>query len=128
MSNPHEFDDGEWVEISDASGNRAALRHLGTVKYNDRTYHVLGAVRLNDDGEDEGGFVLVRQDSTGDGAQQYVITSDEDEVENVIGRFIVSEIITQLGAAQPADDGTCHCGLPHVPGDFCVCDDPDMLQ
>lgn len=127
MANSREHDDGEWVEISDASGNRAALRHLGTVKFNDKTYYVLGAVKLNDDGEDEGGFVLVRQDQIGD-AQQYVITSDEDEVENVIGRFIMNEIISQFGSADYVDDGMCHCGLPHKLGDFCYCDDPEFLQ
>ncbi len=128
MSNSRDIDDGEWVEISDASGNRAALRHLGTVKFNDKKYYVLGAVKLNDDGEDEGGFVLVRQDQIGDGAQQYVITSDETEVENVIGRFIMNEIISQFGAAPYEDDGMCHCGLPHESGAFCYCDDPEFLQ
>ena len=65
----------ELVEISDAEGNRAEMRRLATVEYSGKLYHILGAVQEDetDDFSDDG-LVLVRQDCTPDGADEYVIT------------------------------------------------------
>ncbi|MDO5299100.1 MAG: DUF1292 domain-containing protein [Clostridia bacterium] len=127
MTNPFENEDEEWVEISDANGKKAALRHLATIRYGEKTYFVLGAIKESEDGDGEGGFLIVRQDETLDGAQQYVVASDEDEIESIVGDFVMHAILSQLDAGQE-DDGTCSCGLPHVPGDFCCCGQPEYLQ
>ena len=142
MGEVFEIDEDEWVEISDDEGRKAALRHLAMVRDGKKTYHILGAFAPRDDGDGEGGLLLVREDETADGAQQYVLTSDESEVERIIGGFVMHTLA--LYATSDEEDGAdeeqdyvdeqedgpmlCACGAYHRPGEICVCDDPDMLQ
>lgn len=127
MTNPFENDDEEWVEVRDADGRKAALRHLATIRCGERTYLVLGAVKESDDGGSEGGFLLVRRDETLDGEQEYIVTNDESEIENVVGSIVMNAILSQIGD-EPQERGVCGCGLPHEPGDFCYCDQNKYLQ
>lgn len=128
----------EWVEISDGEGHTAALRHLATVRDGEKTYHVLGAFTPKGDGEEgEGGFLLIREDATADGAQEYVVASDENEVERVIGSFVL-QAMALFAASQDEDDEEedldlpdeerCACGEVHAPGEFCVCGQSELLQ
>ena len=125
----------EWVEISDGEGHTAALRHLATVRDGEKTYHVLGAYAAQEDGEEgEGGFLLIREDATADGAQQYVVASDENEVERVIGSFVLHAIALFSAAQDEEEDedeprDVCGaCGEVHAPGEFCVCGQSELLQ
>ena len=88
----------ELVEISDAEGNRAEMRRLATVEYSGKLYHILGAVQEDetDDFSDDG-LVLVRQDCTPDGADEYVITEDEREIEQVVGRYVIESLLDEIG-------------------------------
>ena len=135
MTEMFETEEEEWVEISDDEGRKAALRHLAMVRDGQKVYHILGAFAPKEDGEGEGGLLLVREDETADGAQEYVLTSDESEIERVIGGFVLHALA--LVAESEATDGEeseenapqlCACGEYHAPGEFCYCDDPDMLQ
>lgn len=137
MTELFEIDEEEWVEISDDEGRKAALRHLAMVRDGKKTYHILGAYSPKEEGEGEGGLLIVREDETADGAQEYVLTSDEAEVERVIGGFVM-HTLALAAASQEQDDEEqseeenapvlCACGMIHKPGEFCICDDPDMLQ
>ena len=128
----------ELVEISDAEGNRAEMRRLATVEYSGKLYHILGAVQEDetDDFSDDG-LVLVRQDCTPDGADEYVITEDEREIEQVVGRaalrgagvagaksdvaggiFVKQRAVEQLAAA--VDGAACRhqCHFANAAGAF----------
>lgn len=133
-------DEEEWVEISDGEGHTAALRHLATVRDGEKTYHVLGAYAPQEDGDEgESGFLLIREDATADGAQEYVVASDESEVERVIGSFVM-HALALFAASQDEDDEEeddledlpdaqrCACGEVHAPGEFCVCGQSELLQ
>ena len=134
MAELFKIDEEEWVEISDDEGRTAALRHLAMVRDGEKTYHILGAYAPEDDGEGDGGLLLVREESTADGAQEYVLTSDETEVERVIGGFVMHALAMYAASEDEEEDGSenepklCACGAYHKSGEFCVCDDPDMLQ
>ena len=127
----------EWVEISDGEGHTAALRHLATVRDGEKTYHVLGAYApQGDEGEGEGGFLLIREDATADGAQEYVVASDENEVERVIGNFVLHALAIFAASQDEEEDEEedlsdaerCACGEVHAPGEFCVCGVNGLLQ
>lgn len=126
-------EDEEWIEISDDQGHRAALRHLAMIRDGSKVYHVLGAFSsLQDDEEDEeGGLFLIREDLAADGAQEYVVASDEEEIERVIGS-VVLHAIALFAASQeeePEEAEPCsRCGQRHAPGEFCACGDPKLLQ
>ena len=133
-------DEEEGVEVSDSEGHTAALRHLATVRDGEKTYHVLGAFSPQEDGEGESGFLLIREDATADGAQQYVVASDEGEVERVIGSFVL-HAVALFAASQDEEDEDefewedepleaplCPCGEAHAPGEFCVCGQSELLQ
>ena len=92
MTDPFELEDEEWVEICDADGKRSSMRRLAEVSFGGKNYHVLGAVRQDELGDEEHGLVLVREDQTVDGAQEYVITEDEEEIEHVVGRIQVDHL------------------------------------
>ena len=141
MTELFEIDEEEWVEISDDEGRKAALRHLAMVRDGKKTYHILGAFTPRDDGDGESGLLLVREDETADGAQEYVLTSDESEVERVIGGFVMHTLALYAASEEEDEDegradedeqedgpALCACGAYHRPGELCVCDDPDMLQ
>ena len=91
MNDPFEFEEDEWVEICDASGKRSAMRHLATLSVSGKTYFVLGAVSQEEDGPD--GLLLVREDETVDGVQEYVVADDESEIEDVVGRFVAHTLM-----------------------------------
>ena len=125
-----EFDiEDEWVEISDIDGRKASMRHLGTVRVDDRTYHVLGATREGEQAEKA--LMLIREDKTSDGANQYVIEGDEQEIERVVAHFVMYAIREHLQDEYETfdDEGFVEsCGCTHMPGEFCYCDDPAYLQ
>lgn len=118
----------EWVEISDNHGHTASLRHLATIRFGEKTYSVLSALR--GDG-DQLALMLVREEQTVDGASEYVLVGDEQEAEQVVERF-VSHIVTEhlLGALSEGaqEDDVEACGCRHRAGEFCYCDDPQYLQ
>lgn len=133
----------EWVEVSDGEGHTAALRHLATVRDGEKVYHVLGAFAPQEDGEGEGGLLLIREDATADGAHEYVVANDEGEVERVIGGFVMQALSLLTGGeieqdgdlleeafedAQDEDEADCGCGRTHAPGEFCVCGQEELLQ
>ena len=80
-------DEFELVEISDASGRKVEMCYLATVEYSGKLYHILGTVHEDEADEQIGNdcLLLVRQDCTPDGAQEYVVTEDENEIEQVFG-------------------------------------------
>ena len=117
----------EWVEISDTKGHTASLRHVATIRFGERTYSVLSAMRE----DDQLALMLVREEQTVDGASEYVLVGDEQEAEQVVERF-VSHIVTEhlLDAITEGDqeDEVEACGCRHRAGEFCYCDDPQYLQ
>ena len=130
MTDPFEHDDAEWVEICDAEGKRSSMRLLATIRFSGKNYYVLDALKENDDGEDEHGLLLLREDQTVDGAQEYVIADDKSEIENVVGRFVMQSIVKMVENAidEAVQDSACPCGIEHGSGEFCFCDNPDFLQ
>ncbi len=127
-----EDEDDEWVEISDIEGHRASLRLLATIREGNQIYHVLSAYREPEEGEDEGegGIILVREDKVADGAQEYVVADDEQEIERVMTHFVMNAMMMQAMSVQDEESGDriTPCGMPHKFGEFCYCDKPDMLQ
>ena len=95
MTDPFEHDDAEWVEICDADGKRSSMRLLATIGFSGKNYYVLGAEREGEDGEIQHGILLLREDQTVDGVQEYVIADDESEIENVVGRFVMHLIVLE---------------------------------
>jgi len=129
-----EFFDDEWVDVYDVAGHKASLRHLATIRCNEKNYMILGAVR--EGFEEKGALMLVREEQTVDGATEYVIANDEHEVEHVIGQFVMHILAEHMEELPPElsheftdlpemDDA---CGCVHLPGEFCYCNDPDYLQ
>ncbi len=125
MTNPFETEE-EWVEVADETGEKAAMRFLGTVDLVGKHYLILAAVHQKENGDDETGILLVRQDMTPDGAVEYVLTSDAKEIEQVVGRFIMDEMHEAMGEAENEEE--LLCGEKHAPGEFCFCGNPDYLQ
>ena len=123
MAESLEMEDEEWFEISDATGKRSAMRHLATLSVNGKTYYLLDAVE-----DDESGFLLVREDCTMDGMQEYVIADDEHEIEDVLGKLIAHTLSQMMDQMWTEKDEVCSCGIKHRPGEFCFCDDEDLLQ
>lgn len=124
-----------WVEVRDADGKKAAMRHIATVLYGERTYLILGAVRAGGDGEEESGLLLVRREETEGGAVRYILAQDEEEIEHVIGGFVMRVIMEQVLDQEPEEfsDPEDHlspdcCTQAHGPMEFCYCGDPDYLQ
>ena len=75
-----------WFEVSDEEGRVAALRPIATVVYSGKVYSLMGAIRMNEDGEGEGGLVLVRQSSLlNSEGTRYEVVSDNAEIEHVMG-------------------------------------------
>jgi len=138
------FDDSElfedeWVDVYDASGRKASLRHLATVRCNNKTYMILGS--LQDDADEKGALMLIREDQTVDGATQFVVANDRSEIESVVGQFVLRVMMDHMDELPPEfsdepdwmdmtemGDDTEACGCSHKPGEFCYCDDPMYLQ
>ena len=135
-----EFFEDEWVDIYDVEGRKASLRHLATVRLSGKTYMILG--EMQDDLQDKGRLVLVREDQTVDGAREHVIVHNESEIEQVIGHFAMNLLMDHLDQLPPgiADELSQMeldfqdempfngCGCSHRAGEFCFCDDPTYLQ
>lgn len=122
------FED-EWVEICDIEGRRMSMRHLATLRMGKKTYILLEDGREEMRGE--GAMMLVREDQTVDGATEYVVSSDEQEIERVIGRFAAK--VLEMSMQEELTDAleaemTESCGCMHRPGEFCCCGDPAYLQ
>ena len=130
MTDPFELDDAELVEICDADGKRSSMRLLATIGFAGKNYYILGAEREDDENGSERGLLLLREDETIDGAQEYVIADDETEIENVVGRFVMQSIMSMVTQSlhESAEEKPCPCGMKHSAGEFCVCDNPDYLQ
>ena len=131
MTDPFDKDEmlleDEWVELCDLEGHRASFRHLATIGLNEKVYMILGAMR--DDTEEPGALMLIREDETADGVNQYVVVNDKREIEHVVGRFVMRLLKDHMNDVMPEeDDGENPCGCMHRPGEFCFCDDPAYLQ
>ena len=126
MTNPFETEE-EWIEIADETGKKSAMRFLGTVDFVGKHYLLLGAVHQKEDGDDEAGILLVREEMTPDGATEYVLTSDAKEIEQVVGRFIMDEMREAMSESDDEEE-ELPCGETHGPGEFCFCGKPEYLQ
>lgn len=119
----------EWVEISDGEGHTAALRHLAMIRDGSRIYHVLDAVSLKENEKEDGaGFLLVREDATADGAQEYVVANDESEIERVIASFIAHSLMLYYASKENEGSILTACNEFHAVGEFCICGIPELLQ
>ena len=88
MANMIQFDGmPEIFEIHDAEGVHGGLFHLATLEFEQFTYLALGAVRENEFGK-EGGIVIVRQIIEEDGTKKYAVVHEEEELKEVVPRFI----------------------------------------
>ena len=63
--------------------------------------------------------MLVRQDCTPDGADEYVITEDEREIEQVVGRYVIESLLDEIGEVSEGEE-TWPCGENHRPGNFVI--------
>ena len=132
MADPFDQDelllDDEWVELCDLEGHRASFRHLATIGLNDKVYMILGDMR--DGMQAPGALMLVREDETADGLNQYVVVNDKQEIEFVVRRF-AARLLTdgimdeEIYEEEPQEES---CGCRHRPWEFCFCDDPAFLQ
>ena len=143
MTGPFEEDEmfeDEWVDIYDVEGRKASLRHLATVRLTGKTYMILG--EMQEDFQDKGRLVLVRQEQTVDGAVEHVIVHDDSEIERVIGHFAMHMLMEHMEQLPPEladelsqmdldlqeDMDFIDCGCSHRPGEFCFCGDSAYLQ
>ena len=131
MTDPFDKDelllDDEWVELCDLEGHRASFRHLATIGLDERVYMILGSPL---DGMDEpGALMLIREDETVDDVCQYVVVNDKQEIEHVIGRFVMRLLTAHMDEEDfAAHDEESLCGCRHRAGEFCFCGDSTYLQ
>ncbi len=122
----------DWAEISDIQGRKALFRHLATIHLDEKTYHVLGALR--EEHPNQRALMLIREEETADGALQHVIVNSEREIEYIVGQFVAHVLEQHLDesvafdAEDTIDDLQDACGYFHKAGEFCYCDDPAYLQ
>ena len=128
MSDPFDKDelllDDEWVELCDLEGHRASFRHLATIGIDEKVYMILGAMR--EDVDEPGALMLVREDESAEG--QYVVVRDRQEIETVVGRFVMRVLTAHLDDEAQEESLRSACGCMHGPREFCFCDDPAFLQ
>lgn len=130
-----EFFEDEWVDVYDAQGKKTSLRHLATVRISGNTYMILGE---QEDFEEKGRLMLVREDQTVDGVTQYVVAHDEAEVERVMGHFAMHLLMDHLDELpddlvkefeqMDLEEADMPCGCSHRPGEFCFCGIDAYLQ
>ena len=125
-------EDGSWMEVSDEDGHVASLRPIATVVYDAKVYSLMGAMRVNDSGEQEGGLVLVKQNRLLNGiGTKYEVVSDEKEVENVMGH-VVGAIVGEMGPefAEQMPGAPEEETFPHSVSatEFDICDEKELLQ
>ncbi len=133
--------DEERVEICDIEGRRLSMRHLVTLNVGGKTYMLLADDEVGRPGMSA--LMLVREERTADGAQEYVISVDDQEIERVMervaeGMFAMrmeavdqdfsdfSDFPPEADEAFPDEDGVCLSA--HSPLEFCYCGDPNYLQ
>lgn len=126
--------DEEWVEIRDDEGRPAAMRHLATIQFHETLYHLLCAVRENDETQGEAGFLLIREENGADGTKQFLMMQDEEEITRMLGGFVLHTILERVSFNEPSPNVSMDetemssCGNAHAPGEFCYCGDPRFLQ
>ncbi|MBR1408916.1 MAG: hypothetical protein IJ573_08490 [Clostridia bacterium] len=120
-----------WFEVSDEEGRVAALRPIATVVYNAKVYSLMGAIRMNEEGESEGGLVLVRQSSLlNSEGTRYEVVSDNNEIEHVMGQ-VMAALLTEspeISELLGSENAEAACGSEHGPFEFCYCDNDRYLQ
>lgn len=133
--------DEEWVEICDIEGRRMSMRHLVTLSVGGKTYMLLADDEVSRPGMSA--LMLVREERTADGAQEYVVSVDDQEIERVMERVAEGLFAMHMDAAEqdfsdfpdfmsdaddvfPDEDGVCLSA--HSPLEFCYCGDPNYLQ
>ena len=131
MTDPFDKDEllleDEWVELCDLEGHRASFLHLATIGIDEKVYMVLGA--MHDDTGEPGALMLIREDETVDGANQYVVVKDKQEIEYVVGRFVMRILTAHMDEEEMEENSSqSACGCRHRPWEFCFCDDPAFLQ
>lgn len=136
MSEPIEEEDvlleDEWAEISDIRGHKTLFRHLATIHYDEKVYHVLGA--LKEGRPNERALMLIKEEETADGALQHVIVNSEHEIEHIVGQFVARVLAQHMEEESLFEtealmqDMPDPCGYMHKAGEFCYCDDPTYLQ
>lgn len=135
MTDPFDQDEllleDEWVELCDQEGRRASFRHLATIGMRDKLYMILGDMR--EGMEEPGALMLIREDETADGVNQYVVVNDKKEIEFVVRSFVMRLLTAHMDENMDEKsldrelDGSA-CGCRHRPGEFCFCDNPAFLQ
>lgn len=131
-----EFFEDEWVDVYDVEGKKASLRHLATVRIGGKTYMILGE---QEDFQEKGRLMLVREDQTVDGMTEYVVAHDEAEIERVMGHFAMhllmdhldelpDELAQEFEQMSLEEEADTPCGCSHRPGEFCFCGDAAYLQ
>lgn len=122
--------ESEWVEVSDGSGKTVTMRYLATVEYSGKTYFVLSSICDDQDEfefDDENDLLLVREELTPDGALEYVVAHEEDEIEQVFGRYVMDSLMDEIEDPCETEE-TWACGENHVCGEFCYCGENGILQ
>ena len=61
------------------------------------------------------------------GEDEYVITEDEHEIEQVVGRYVIESLLDEIGEVSEGEE-TWPCGENHRPGEFCYCGQNEYLQ
>ncbi len=61
------------------------------------------------------------------GEDEYVITEDEREIEQVVGRYVIESLLDEIGEVSEGEE-TWPCGENHRPGEFCYCGQNEYLQ
>ena len=130
-----EFFEDEWVDVYDVEGKKASLRHLATVRITGKTYMILGE---QDEFQEKGRLMVVREDQTVDGVTEYVVAHEESEIESVMGHFAMHLLMDHLDdlpdelaqelAQLDMEEADTLCGCSHRPGEFCFCGDEAYLQ
>ncbi len=123
-----------WFEVSDEEGHKAALHPIAVIMRNGRVYSLMGAIRRNDAGEDEGGLVLFRQSRlANEEGTSYEVVGDDQEIEQVMAGMMEA-FMDEAGQGMPGPfpDMGSECGVTH-PGsrsfrEFCVCGVEELLQ
>ena len=123
---PHS--DAGWFEVSDENGHTAALRPIATVVSDGKVYSLMGAVRKGDSGENEGGLVLVRQNTLlhREGTR-YEVVGDEKEVEQVMSH-VLEALVEEAGTDSRALQEASMLFQSKGPREFNICDQEAMLQ
>ena len=61
------------------------------------------------------------------GEDEYVITEDEREIEQVVGRYVIESLLDEIEEVSEGEE-TWPCGENHRAGEFCFCGQSEYLQ